>query len=178
MSDAEFARRPSADEAIPDSARSGEFELFYRATVQQLVGFLMMHGASLADATDIAQDTLSSAYERWHKLDNPRAWSYRVASRALIRKFVSTKENLTADAIEPGSVLRATPADAWHERHELITALARLPTRQRQVMAWRLSGYTPLEIAVELGITHDAVRSNLYLARRAIDVFLNGGEGS
>ncbi|RSM69243.1 hypothetical protein DMH04_46250 [Kibdelosporangium aridum] len=95
MSDAEFARGQSADEAIPDSARSGEFELFYRGTVQQLVRFLMLQGASLADARDIAQDTLSSAYERWHKLDNPRAWSYRVASRAFIRKVVSTKEKLT-----------------------------------------------------------------------------------
>lgn len=41
----------------------------------------------------------------------------------------------------------ATSVEAWHIRHELITALAALPPRQRQVMPWTFSGYTPAETA-------------------------------
>lgn len=158
-----------------DPVRALEFETFYRETVKPLVGFLILQGVSMVDAADIAQDTLCSAFERWPSLQNPRAWSFRVASRALIhRSITDTYDPASPAALNP--LLRANPTDAWHFRHDLITALAELPRRQRQVMAWRLSGYTPEEIATELQMTNDAVRSNLYLARRRLTARLQGGE--
>lgn len=65
-------------------------------------------------------------------------------------------------------MLRAAPTNAWHVRHELITALAALPPRQRQVMAWTFASFTPEEIATELQLTSEGVRANLRLARRAL----------
>lgn len=152
------------------------FEDFYRDTVLPLVRFLVLQGAPVTDAAEIAQDTLANAYTRWSGLTHPRAWSFRVASKAWIRRATSVREDVTADPPEPSPLLRATPTNAWHVRHELITALAELPLRQRQVMAWTLSGYTPAEIATELQLTGDQVRANLHLARRKLIERLTEGE--
>lgn len=153
---------------------AAEFETFYRATVKPLVAFLMLQSATVIDAADIAQETLSLAFQRWPELRHPRAWSFRVASRAMIRKLVDSRDQPT-DPAALTPLLRSNPTAAWHVRQELITALAELPPRQRQVTAWRLSGYTPAEIATELQLTDDAVRSSLYLARRALAERLGGG---
>lgn len=173
MSDHERARRRPGEGARSvvsrqDRATIAAFEVFYRTTAPELTRFLLLQGATLADAAETVQDTLSSAYERWDSIDKHRAWSYRVASRTWIRKMTTVREDLTADPAAPSPLLRATPTDAWHVRHELIAALAALPSKQRQVMAWTLSGYTPAEISEELQLTSDQVRANLRLARRAL----------
>jgi RNA polymerase sigma-70 factor (ECF subfamily) len=173
MSEHDRASRRPGGESRPtvsrqDRAAVAEFEVFYRATAPELTRFLLLQGATITDAAEAVQDTLSSAYQRWDSIDNHRAWSYRVASRTWIRKMTTVKEDLTADLAVPSPLLRATPADAWHVRHELIAALASLPPKQRQIMAWTLSGYTPAEIAEELQLTSDQVRANLRLARRAL----------
>ncbi|MFF4902852.1 sigma factor-like helix-turn-helix DNA-binding protein [Streptomyces sp. NPDC001068] len=41
------------------------------------------------------------------------------------------------------------------------------PARQRQVLAWTLSEFTPAEIAEQLNMTPEAVRASLKKARRA-----------
>jgi RNA polymerase sigma-70 factor (ECF subfamily) len=161
--------RASAEEAT-------EFEAFYRATVVPLVRFLVLQGAPVTDAAEIAQDTLANAYPRWGTLTHPRAWSYRVASKAWIRRATTVREDPVAEPPEPGPLLRANPTNAWHVRHELVTALAELPARQRQVMAWTLSGYTPAEIATELQLPGDQVRANLHLARRKLIERLTEGD--
>jgi RNA polymerase sigma factor (sigma-70 family) len=181
--DDDSGSRPHVGRVRPDSPGSPAdrpgihaFELFYRQTVVELVRFLVLQGASTADAAEVAQDTLSAAYTHWDTLQNPRAWCFRVASRDLIRRVSSVHEDLTADPEAPTPLLRATPTNAWHIRHELITALAALPPRQRQVMAWTLSGYTPAEIANELNLPNDQVRANLLLARRALAARLDDGQ--
>lgn len=144
------------------------FEAFYRSMVRPLVRFLVMQGASSADATDVVQDTMSDALELWHTIDNPRSWSYRVASRNWIRRVTSVREHPVVDPAELTPLSREDPIGAWGIRHELITALEKLPHRQRQVMAWKSSGYTPSEIASELQLDEGLVRANLYLARRRL----------
>ncbi|GAB3464530.1 RNA polymerase sigma factor [Actinophytocola sediminis] len=185
MVDPEPVRRRPVHDApagpAPAPVWAAEYERFYRETVKRLVGFLVLQGAQVTDAADVAQETLCKAFQRWPNLDNPRAWSFTVASRSLIRRLVDNEDLIDpTDLAEPTPstptpLLRANPTDAWHVRHDLITALSELPFRQRQVMAWRLSGYTPEEIATELQLTSDAVRSSLYLARRALAARLRGG---
>lgn len=175
MSEADH-RPTSPDTSASASTDAAEFEAFYRGNAVALVRFLVLQGASLADAAEIAQDTLAEVFVRWQRIDHPRAWCHRVASRAWIRRAVHKQpEDLTADP-PPSPLLRPIPVDAWHQRHDLITALAALPPRQRQIMAWRLSGYEPREIAAELGITGEQVRSNLLLARRRLSQRLASGK--
>ncbi|MFG2074585.1 sigma-70 family RNA polymerase sigma factor, partial [Nonomuraea maritima] len=50
---------------------------------------------------------------------------------------------------------------------DLLQILTSLPIRQRQILAWTFAGYTPSEIADQLQMTPEAVRSSLKKARRA-----------
>jgi RNA polymerase sigma-70 factor (ECF subfamily) len=61
-----------------------------------------------------------------------------------------------------------TNVEAWEQQHEVLRLLKHLPPRQRQVLAWTFDGYTPSEIAEELAINSEAVRSSLKLARRTL----------
>lgn len=143
------------------------FSVFYRAEIKALVNFLLWMGAGLADATDIAQETMTTAYKKWSSIRNHRAWARRVASRVYGHRLFSHEM-----ATEPEILSPLLPASsdiaAWEQRHDVLRLLATLPERQRQVMAWTYDGYTPQEIAEELGIAAEAVRASLKLARRRL----------
>jgi RNA polymerase sigma factor (sigma-70 family) len=162
------ARRAVVDE---------EFSAFYRATIRRLVGFLINHGAALPVAADIAQDTMFKAYRCWTELNQPSAWVHTVASRALARRIADVREDPVAEVPEPTSLLpRPEAAAEWETRHDVLGMLRSLPWRQRQVLAWTLDGYSPSEIAEELGLSPEAVRSSLRKARRAAVRYLGEGE--
>lgn len=175
--DAPAAAAAGSGETELDTARDAAFSAFYRTTTKPLVAFLIMQGATLTDAADIAQDTMIAAYRSWCAIDHPRPWAYRVASRALIRRILNSRDTPVEHPPEPSPLLRATDIDGWEQRHDIIRALAKLPHRQRQVMAWTLCGYTPTEIAEELRMTPGAVRQNLLLARRALITILARMDG-
>jgi RNA polymerase sigma factor (sigma-70 family) len=155
--------------SMRDMRRDEEFAAFYRSTTRELVAFLLLHGASLVDAADVVQDTMTAAYRRWHQIDYPRAWAYRVAARALARRSVDAHRETPVDQPpEPNPVLRTTELDHWEQHQDIIVELATLPPRQRQIMAWAQSGYTPTEIAAELDLAPGTVRQNLALARKTL----------
>jgi RNA polymerase sigma-70 factor (ECF subfamily) len=52
------------------------------------------------------------------------------------------------------------------EAQAVLAALADLPPKQRQVMAWSIDGFSPAEIASALGVDPAAVRQNLAKARK------------
>jgi len=143
------------------------YSAFYRAEVKALVNFLLWMGAGLADATDIAQETMIEAYQGWPSIRHPRAWTRRVASRRYGRQQFGQEVVTEPELLSP---LLSASADiaAWEQRHDVLRLLAMLPWRQRQVMAWTFDGYQPQEIAVELQITAEAVRASLKLARRTL----------
>jgi len=143
------------------------YSAFYRAEVKALVNFLLWMGAGLADATDIAQETMIEAYQGWPSIRHPRAWTRRVASRRYGREQFGQEVVTEPELLSP---LLSASADiaAWEQRHDVLRLLAMLPWRQRQVMAWTFDGYQPQEIAVELQITAEAVRASLKLARRTL----------
>ncbi|GGP36691.1 RNA polymerase sigma factor [Saccharothrix coeruleofusca] len=156
---------PTTSHVGAKHAADTAFSDFYRATTRQLVAFLLLQGADLPLAADLAQETMTTLYRRWAEVSQPRAWAYRTASRALGRALFSSRETPTADP----PLLRATAdVEHWHQTQEVVAELARLPPRQRQVMAWTLFDHTPAEIAAELGMTPEAVRANLYQARKAL----------
>jgi RNA polymerase sigma factor (sigma-70 family) len=154
-----------------------EFSVFYRATIRPLVGFLINQGAAVHWAADIAQDAMTAAYQHWSDLRAPRAWVYRVASRSLVRKIASIEEEPVEEVPEPTSLLARPDAIAeWEARHDALPMLRSLPPRQRQVLAWVLSGVTPTDIADHLGLTAETARANLAKARRAAAAYLKARE--
>lgn len=144
-----------------------EFADFYLGNFRSLTAFLLMHGATLTEANDVVQDTMIEAYRAWDRIDHHRAWAYRVVSKTYGRRRFAAAEDLVADPPEPSPPL-CGDIEAWEQEHDLLIALAELPLRQRQVMAWTLSGFPSAEIAAELGITAEAVRSSRRKARRLL----------
>ncbi len=159
--------------ARPTSNADDDFCAFYRDFVPKLVGFLRLQGAQLAEAADIAQDTMVQAHQRWETINHPAAWARTVASRALTRRIATVRED-PSETISEGALLLtpSTNISEWEARHDILRAFDQLPPRQRQVMAWTLQGYTPAEIADELKIKPEAVRASLMKARRAISEHL------
>ncbi|RCH59585.1 sigma-70 family RNA polymerase sigma factor [Streptomyces sp. SDr-06] len=154
-----------------------EFSAFYRSTIDKLVGFLIHQGASLPVAADIAQDAMTTAYRRWEEIKQPSAWLHTVASRALARRIADVREDAFDQVPEPTALLPHPEALAeWEEHQEILRVLRGLPPRQRQVLAWTLSGYSPAEIAEELHIAPEAVRASLKKARRTAAALVSGGE--
>lgn len=161
----------------PQAKTDEEFSTFYRAMMSALVGFLVNQGASPPLATDIAQDTMMAAYRNWAEIRLPKPWVHTVASRALLRRITDTREAPFAEIPEATSLLPEPDRFAeWELRHDLQGLLMKLPPRQRQVLAWTFNGFTPSEIALQLGMTNDAVRASLRKARRAAVEYESGKE--
>lgn len=153
------------------------FTEFYHRFTPKLIRFLQWQGAGIVDAAEIVQDTMSQAWNSWSDIRFPEAWTKMVAGRAYVRRYASVKEDPVA-ALPERSALLPDDLDiaAFEQRHDVLRGLAKLPRRQRQVMAWTLAEHTPIEIAEILQITPEAVRSNLLKARRSLAIHMSEEE--
>lgn len=146
-----------------------EFEAVYRAERSRLMAYLMAEGADQHEAEEAVQAAFAHAYPVWEKIQQPRAWLYRVALREYYRADarVKTREIPASDSLPD----RAEPLDSGdivvlNEEGEMVRdALSTLPVRQRQVLTLTLAGFTPSEIANQLGCDPAAVRQNQVRAR-------------
>jgi len=159
------------------SPREDEFAAFYRGFVTRLVGFLIWQGSPACLAADLAQETMIQAWRQWETIEHPDAWARRVASRGLVRHFSRTEEDPVAQPPQPTS-LAPNPdrLTEWENNQQILDLLAKLPPRQRQVLAWSVDGFSPTEIATELGITPETVRGNLLKARRSVARLMGHGQ--
>jgi RNA polymerase sigma-70 factor (ECF subfamily) len=167
---------PPASVPAPEDPATAAFTAFYRAETPGLARFLVWMGARLPDAADLAQETMIDVFNKWQTIEHPRAWTRRVASRKYLRRLAGTEDLVnTVD----GSPLLPTRHDLtdWEQHREIRRLLALLPPRQRQVMAWTYDGYEPHQIAAELGISAEAVRSSLKLARHKLAEQLHSEDG-
>jgi RNA polymerase sigma factor, sigma-70 family len=158
---------PPASVSVRSAAVVAAYTAFYRAQTSGLVRFLVWMGARLPDAADIAQEAMIEAYRRWETIEQPKAWIRRIASRLYLRRLAVVEEPV--EQMDGRPLLPAShDLTEWEQHAEIRRLLALLPPRQRQVLAWTYDGYQPHEIADELGITPEAVRSSLKLARRTL----------
>lgn len=167
---------PPPAPTISDAERDLQFADFYRSRVKQLVGFLIVQGAPLADAAEVAQETMTLLYQQWTQIQHPRAWMHRVASRIWIRRQLDQREAPFDELPEPSPLLRHSDIEQWEQLHDIVRGLCVLSPRQRQILTWSLFDFTPTEIAKELGMQPGTVRQNLSLARRSLSTWLNPKE--
>ncbi|SDC78496.1 RNA polymerase sigma factor [Actinokineospora iranica] len=159
--------------AVPDHPG---FEGFYREQTPRVVAFLLVLGVQLSTAKDLTQEAMIEVYRRWDSIDHPKTYIRTVVSRNWAKHLASTEfptneipDRTPIDDNSPLSEVLFSETSQAYRR-----ALAQLPPRQRQVMAWTADGYRPREIAEILDISGDNVRANLRKARQTLDKTLRG----
>jgi RNA polymerase sigma factor (sigma-70 family) len=158
-------------------AVTAEFESFYKQSVPRLMAFLRWQGAAIPDAVDCVQETMIKVYRNWSTIDHHHAWCRRVASRFYARQLASVEKPIADPETEGWPLLTPnTDLEAFEQRHHILVLLEQLPLRQRQVMAWTYDGCEDAEIAEELKITPEAVRSSRKKARAKLKKLLTETE--
>lgn len=155
------------------------FSACYTRELSSLVWFVMSLGADAHRAADVAQSALAEAFAVWDRIQHPTAWLRRVAGRLYYRNLV-TGETLVEDVPDQqGSLSAASVVELHDEARRVLAALADLPPKQRQVMAWTIDGFSPAEIARELDVDPATVRQSLAKARRHLkkQLGISGLEG-
>ncbi len=152
-------------EGVPiDTDADVALERLYDAHYVRLVRLSVLLLGDVGRAEEVVQDSFVAVYRRWDKLhdaDVPAYLRQTVVnrSRSVLRHLtVVSKHPAEAPADHPGAdhdVLRQS------QRQSVLDAMARLPRRQREVLALRY--YLDLserEIAETLGISQGAVKSH------------------
>jgi RNA polymerase sigma-70 factor (sigma-E family) len=110
-----------------------------------------------SEAEDIAQETLARATLRWERLhDRPEGWITRVASNLALDRYRRRRRRPPFPTGPLGIV-----DDRAVERSDLVTALRRLPRRQREVVVLRyLADFSEADVAAALGCSVGTVKTH------------------
>jgi RNA polymerase sigma-70 factor (sigma-E family) len=172
MSTAVMAPTSDADAAVAALYRS------HRLPMVRLARLLV---DDLETAEEVVQDAFAALHRRWGSISTPDAsigylrTSVVNGSRSVLRRRRTVRANPWPDA----SGWRADDADARvllaEEHREVLTALRKLPGRQREVIVLRYwAELTETEISAALGISVGAVKSSASRGRDAIAAMLGG----
>jgi RNA polymerase sigma-70 factor (sigma-E family) len=163
-SDAPAPAALSADDALT---------LLFRAHYAGLVRLALVLADDHASAEDVVQDAFAKMHRSWGRLRDPdRALSYLRA--AVVNGGRSRLRRLrVARAYVPPHPLDAASAEERavdrEDTTEVLAALRRLPTRQREVLVLRYyADLSEAEIATTLGLSTGAVKSHAHRGLAAL----------
>lgn len=160
----------------PDTLAADAVDDLYRAHGLGLIRFALMLVGDQGTAEDVVQEAFLGLYRGWHRVDDPgNALPYlrtavlngarsvhRSRRRALARLLRSVQHDPPVWSAEAAAMDRA-------DRRAVLAAVARLPRRQREVLALRY--YLDLseqEIAGILGVARGTVSSTAARALAAL----------
>lgn len=119
-------------------------------------------------AEDVAAEAMARAYAHWRKIgDQPwrEGWVVRVATNLALdaaRKRSRVAARPYVDASPSSGPTTEEQQDAIATRAALVEALARLPKRQREVVAMRhLAQMSEADVAAALRVSSGSVKTHL-----------------
>jgi RNA polymerase sigma factor (sigma-70 family) len=169
-----------AEEAVGAETVVADFSACYARELSSLTWFVMSLGADAHRAADVAQSAFAEAFMAWDRIQHPTAWLRRVAGRLYYRHLVTQETSVEDVPDRQGPLSAASVVELRDEARRVLAALADLPPKQRQVMAWTIDGFSPVEIARELDVDPATVRQSLAKARKNLKQQLGiagGGHG-
>jgi RNA polymerase sigma factor (sigma-70 family) len=169
-----------AEEVVGADTVVTDFSACYARELSSLVWFVMSLGADAHRAADVAQSAFAEAFAVWDRIQHPTAWLRRVAGRLYYRHLITQETSVENVPDRQGPLSAASVVELHDEARRVLAALADLPPKQRQVMAWTIDGFSPAEIARELDVDPATVRQSLAKARKNLKQQLGiagGGHG-
>jgi RNA polymerase sigma factor (sigma-70 family) len=162
--------RKGGDAAMKERPAFETFDDYFRTDYRSVVGFLMLLGAGFEEARDAAQEGMVEAARRWGSIDHPKAYVRIAARRAYYRQDLDDRRSRLATVgrrtdSESDLAVNTAALNDWvttiTELDAIQSSCNALPEAQREVVAMHIQGFTPQEIAAELGRNSATVRSNL-----------------
>ena len=159
-----------------------EFERIFRQYYARLWRYYRSCRVSDDEAHDYTQEAFKRFFEKRHQLrgDDPFPFLQTIARSILLNKIRDQKAakrsgtRVEIDAPEVAELPAPEQPDYAERQHWQLrsnwlgAAMEELPSSQRQAMALWLGGFKLDEIAQELNISLDAVKSRLRDARRQL----------
>ncbi len=166
------------DEKATQSEEFEQFAMIYRTPLRWYASDLC---GTEHVADDLAQETLIILHRRWGSIapDARRAYARAVLHRLAIHWWRNNRHlyEIPLDIIPEPSPLDAGPeiSDAVADRILIVSALLRIPRRQREVVYLRYWIGLPTEaIAQSLHVPAGTVRSDLTRATARLAAILRG----
>lgn len=159
------------------------------AIQQQLVGYLpnlRAFAVSLcrdsAQADDLVQDTILSAWQHWDRFQegtNLRAWLFTILRNKFLTNVRKQREEVSIDGegTLPYYSLTAQPAQtSWMDSRDFLKALKQVPTDQREALVLvGAEGFSYEEAAEICGCAIGTIKSRVHRARARLLELLDGG---
>ena len=149
----------------------GSFERLYRQHLPEIYRYVLRDVGNRADAEEVTQNAFLDAYRalgRGHTPEKPRAWLFGIAKNATRRRY----RTLSRRPHEVELDHELTDSVAEEERpqlEELRDAVGSLRPAHQQVLFLReVEGLSYVEIANRMDLSHAAVETLLFRARRSL----------
>lgn len=159
-------------------SRKSEYEAMVRAHAADLYRMALWLCRNEAQAKDLVQDTFLRAWRSFESLRDAgaaRAWLATTLRREHARGF-EKPQPLLLDQLPERADLDQDGPEAAGESAWLRAAIARLPDRYREPLVLQvLGGLSCEEIAGQLGLTPQAVMTQLFRAREKLKAMLADG---
>lgn len=154
---------PDADTALAEL-----FAAHYAALVRMAV--MLLRDQALAE--DVVQESFAAVHQRWHRVDPATAPAY-LRQAVVNRSRSALRRRSVTLAHRPDPLPDAPPADQallrGERREAVLSALAGLPARQREVLVLRhYLDLSEREIARTLNISQGAVKSHAFRGSAAL----------
>ena len=131
---------------------------------------LALCAGNMADADDIAQETLVQAYlaiDRYTDSGKFKSWLFKIAHNRFLNHIAAQKPCSSLE--EASSSMAAESADSGFTHQQLYMALSTLPPKERSAITlYYLSGYSVKDIATITEISEDAVKKQMSRGREKL----------
>lgn len=152
------------------------FEDVYREYLGRVYAYVRAQVGSAADAEDVTAQVFMNAYQAYGRFEprhsTPAAWLFRIARNATLDHFrAQTRRDRLRRTVEHEPVAEDDPASAAEERIQyqaLLAHVARLPERQREVIALRHSGLSFQEVGALMSCSEDAAKMLYHRALKSL----------
>ena len=147
------------------------FERLYRQHLPEIYRYVLRDVGNRADAEEVTQNAFLDAYRalgRGHAPEKPRAWLFGIAKNATRRRYrtLSRRPHEVELDRELAEAVAEGERPQLEELRDVVGSLS--PAHQQVLFLREVEGLSYVEIAGRMDLSHAAVETLLFRARRSL----------